>query len=180
MKQEHTKSSHVSVPGGEGKKVGKIVTVNLPVEQVYAFWRNLENLPRFMRHLESVHDLGGGRSHWVVQGPGGKRVEWDAEIIEDKPNEMISWRSLSGADVDNAGSVWFQRAPGMGTDIKVLMKYSPPAGKLGVVIAKMFGRDAEAELEEDLFILKALLETGRAPEKVHASDRAAAVRDVGE
>jgi uncharacterized membrane protein len=173
------KTSRASVAGGEGKKVAKIVTINQPVEQVYGFWRNLENLPRFMRHLESVNDLGGGRSHWVVNGPAGKRVEWDAEIIEDKPNEMISWRSIEGSGVANAGSVWFQPAAGdMGTDVKVAMKYSPPAGKLGVAIAKLFGRDAEAELEDDLFIFKALMETGKVPDADAMTHRGEAVRDA--
>lgn len=162
---KNRKGMESGVADGEGKKVGKIVTINLPVAQVFAFWRNLENLPKFMRHLESVHDLGSGRSHWVVKGPAGKVVEWDAEIIEEKPNEMISWRSLPGADVDNAGSVWFEPVQeGTATNIKVVMKYSPPAGKLGAMIAKLFGRDADLELNEDLYILKALLETGRVPD----------------
>lgn len=167
------KAQNKSVPHGEGQKIGKVVTINLPADQVYTFWKNLENLPKFMRHLKSVTDLGNGKSHWVVNGPVGKHVEWDAEIIEDKPNEMISWRSLHGSDVDNAGSVWFQPShSGAGTDVKVVMKYVPPAGKLGAAVAKIFGRDAESELEEDLYILKALLETGRTPDKREVKERA--------
>ncbi len=148
-----------AVAGGKGLKLEKAVTIGRPPSEVYAFWRRLENLPRFMHHLESVTERDSTHSHWVVKGPR-KPVHWDAEIIEDRPNEMISWRSLPGADVDNAGSVWFTPAPGgRGTAVKVALKYSPPAGKLGARIAKLWGRDAEAEIEEDLLRFKALLET---------------------
>jgi uncharacterized membrane protein len=103
-------------------------------------------------------------SHWRVKAAGDKVVEWDAEIIEDHPNEMVSWRSLPGADVDNAGSVWFTRAMGgRGTVVKVSLKYLPPAGKLATVVAKLLGQDAKAQIEEDLLRVKSLLETGEIP-----------------
>jgi uncharacterized membrane protein len=149
---------HVSVPSGKGIRVDKTITISLPPEQVYSFWRRLENLPQFMTHIESVTEKDSEHSHWVVKG-AGKTLEWDAEIIEDEPNRMISWRSLPDADVDNAGSVWFTPArSGMGTKVKVSLKYLPPAGKLGAVVAKVFGQDAKSEIEEDLGRVKTLLE----------------------
>ncbi len=152
---------HVSVPSGKGVRVDKQVTINVPVSEVYSFWVNLENLARFMRNVESVTVTDGRHSHWRVKSAAGKAVEWDAEIIEQKENEMISWRSLPGAEVDNAGSVWFQpSADGRGTVLKVELKYDPPAGKVGAAIAKFFEADAESEIEEDLARLKELLEKG--------------------
>src|SRR5438477_5049613 len=103
--REIGQGAHVSVPYELGVRVDKVITVNKPREEVYGFWRQFENLPRFMRHLESVKDLGFGRSHWVAKGPAGRTVEWDAEIIMEKANELISWRSLEGSGVQNAGSV---------------------------------------------------------------------------
>ena len=116
-----------------------------------------------MRHVESVTVQDHVHSHWVVKTLAGKLVEWDAELIEEKEDEMLSWRSLPGSEVDNAGSVWFTPVPGgKGTMVRVELKYVPPAGKLGVLAAKLFGRDAEAEIEEDLSRLKKLLEGGAA------------------
>ena len=159
MKNKDIDEPQASLESGKGERVEKTITLNLPVAQVYAFWRHLENLPHFMSHVQSVSEHGQGRSHWVVKTVGDKRMEWDAEIIADRENEMISWRSLPGADVDNAGSVWFTPvAGGAGTEVRVLFRYSPPAGKLGAGIAKVFGRDAESEVEEDLHRFKELLE----------------------
>ena len=135
--------------------------VNLPPEEVYSFWRNLENLPRFMRHLESVRDLGDGRSHWKAKGPAGTEVEWHATIIADVPNEVITWRSLEGSDVDNAGAVRFERAPGnRGTIIKVNMEYNPVGGVIGAAVAKLFGEEPEQQLDDDLRRFKQVLEVG--------------------
>ncbi len=164
MKTATGNPSRTSVPSGKGSKVEMAITINAPVAQVYQFWRQLENLPRFMRHLESVTQKDSNHSHWSVRTPRDKLVHWDAELIEERENEMLSWRSLPGADVDNAGSVWFTPAPGgRGTMLKVALKYSPPAGKLGMMLAKLWGRDAEAEIKEDLYRLKSLLETGETP-----------------
>jgi uncharacterized membrane protein len=158
-------SRHVSVPSDEGVRVDTAVTIEKPVSEVYAFWRRFENLPRFMRHLESVSQKDDLHSHWVVKALAGKRLEWDAEIIEQRKNEMISWRSAPGADVDNAGSVWFTAVPGgNGTVVRVEMKYVPPGGKAGDLVSKMFGQDADSEIAEDLNRLKTLLETGELPE----------------
>ena len=151
----------VSVPAGHGIKVEKSVTVNRSPEEVYRFWRDFQNLPRFMNHLESVTDLGGGRSHWVAKAPAGKTVEWDAEVYNEKENELIAWRSLEGADVDNAGSVRFESAPeGRGTIVRVTLKYDPPAGKLGSLVAKLWGEEPSQQIEEDLRRFKQVMETG--------------------
>jgi uncharacterized membrane protein len=131
------------------------------VEEVYAFWRNFENLPRFMRHLESVTVSGDRRSHWVAKAPAGKSVEWDAEILEDRPNELISWRSLPGADVYNAGTVQFQPASGgRGTEVRVTLEYHPPFGKLGSRIAMLFREEPGQQVYDDLRNFKQVMETG--------------------
>jgi uncharacterized membrane protein len=166
--QQH--SRHVSVPSNEGVRVDKTITINRPAGEVYAFWRQLENLPRFMRHLESVTVQDNLHSHWSVKTVGGKVLEWDAEIIEQRPNEMISWRSAPGADIDNAGSVWFTSIPGgEGTIVRVELKYIPPAGKAGATIAKFLDADADAVIGEDLRRLKSLLETGQLPPEPKSS-----------
>ncbi len=129
-----------------------------------------ENLPRFMKHIQSVVQIGTTTSHWAVRTSHDHTLEWDAQIIEDKLNQMISWQSLEGADMHNAGSVWFTpMADGRGTVVKVSMKYSPPGGKLGIVMAKLFGERADQEMEEDLLRLKKLLETGEMPRKEEQS-----------
>lgn len=159
-----TSIAHPSVKSGQGVKVEKSVTINRSPEELYSFWRNLENLPRFMGHAQSITEIGDGVSHWVVKTAHGRTLEWDARLIEDKPGQMLSWQSLEGADVDSAGSVWFTPATGgRGTVVKVAMKYSPPGGKLGAVVAKFLGEDGEKQIAEDLFRLKSLLETGETP-----------------
>jgi uncharacterized membrane protein len=142
-------------------RVSQAVTINRSPEELYRFWRDFQNLPRFMKHLESVRELGNRRSHWVSKAPAGRRVEWDAEITEDRQNEMIAWRSLEGADVDNAGSVRFERAPGeRGAIIRVEMRYNPPAGVIGATVAKLFGEDPQWQIKDDLRRLKQVMETG--------------------
>ncbi|HEX8089368.1 MAG TPA: SRPBCC family protein [Blastocatellia bacterium] len=148
--------------GANGGTVrAKAMTINRPPEEVYRFWRDFQNLPRFMTHLESVQVTEGNRSHWVAKAPAGATVEWDAEIIEDRPNEMIAWRSLEGADVDNSGSVRFEQAPGgRGTEVRVEIEYNPPGGVVGATIAKLFGEEPEQQLKDDLFRFKQVMETG--------------------
>lgn len=146
------------VPGNRGIKVVRSVIVNRPREEVYAYWRNLENLPRFMEHVESVEELDNERSRWVVRGPAGTDVEWTARIITDRAGEMIAWESLPGAEVQNAGSVWFQSAGSNATEVKVSLQYQPPAGVIGATVAKFFGEAPEQQLEEDLARFKALIE----------------------
>ncbi len=151
--------SQVSVPYGRGIRVEKSVTVNARPEQVYAFWRNFENLPRFMEHLESVAVHDSTRSHWVAKGPAGLKAEWDAEIINEIPNELIGWRSVEGSNVQNAGSVHFT-STGRGTEVKVILRYDPPGGALGAAVAKLFGEEPSMQVQEDLRRLKQLLEAG--------------------
>jgi uncharacterized membrane protein len=156
------RSVQPSLRSGEGIKTEKSMTINRSPGEIYSFWHKLENLPRFMRRVQTVTPRDDTTiSHWVVKTSHGRTLEWDARIIEDKPGQMISWQSLEGADMDNAGSVWFTPAAGgSGTVVKVSMKYSPPGGKLGAVIAKLLGDDPEKEMEEDLTRLKDLLERG--------------------
>ena len=142
-------------------KVKKTILINRSPEELYHHWRDFQNLPRFMKNLESVEVTTDERSHWVAKGPAGKRVKWDAEIADDRPNELIAWRSLDGADVENSGSVRFEPAPGgRGTLVSVEMQYSPPAGVVGATVAKLFGRAPEQEVEEDLRRFKQVMETG--------------------
>lgn len=140
----------------------RAMTINRRPEELYDFWRHFENLPRFMRHVESVEtENGGGRSHWRVKGPAGRTVEWDAEITADTPNELIAWRTTGDADVENQGCVRFEPAPGdRGTVVEVEMRYDPPAGVLGASFAKLFGEDPQWQLQDDLRRFKQVMETG--------------------
>jgi uncharacterized membrane protein len=149
------------IPARHGIKVEEAMTINRSAHDLYEFWRDCERLPQFMRHLESVRKTGGNRSHWVARGPMGMRVEWDAEIYNETPDQMIAWRSLEGADVVNTGSIHFRPAPGnRGTEVRVVLKYDPPAGKAGALIAKLFGKDPEGLIREDLCRFKQLMEAG--------------------
>jgi uncharacterized membrane protein len=152
--------------GGDEAKVVRSVTIQRPRADVYAWWRDFTNLPTFMRHLDEVRvdDPNGGRSHWRAKAPFGTSVEWDAELIEDVPDERIAWRSLPGAGVRNAGTVTFRDAPGdRGTVVRVELEYDPPGGPLGVAIAKLSGEEPATQTAEDLRRLKAILETGEVP-----------------
>jgi uncharacterized membrane protein len=139
----------------------KAITINRSPGEVYGFWRDLRNLPRFMNHLESVEVLDHNRSHWRARGPAGSSVEWDAEIVEDRPDEFIAWRSLPGAGVENSGWVQFTPAPGgRGTEVRVALQYRPPAGVIGATIARLFGEEPEQQVQDDLRTFKQVLETG--------------------
>ena len=139
----------------------KAVTVNKPAAELYAFWREFQNFPSFMYHLESVEPSGDGRSHWKAKAPLGLTVSWDAEVTEDRPNERIAWRSAKGASVPNEGSVEFIPAPGgRGTTVHVSLRYDPPGGRVGALFAKLFGREPGQELQEDLRSFKQVMETG--------------------
>lgn len=151
-----------SVARGEGIKVEHSVVVNRPREEVYRFWRRLENLPRFMDHLESVTMLDENRSHWVAKAPGGTRVEWDATIHNEIEDELIAWRSLPGSDIDNAGSVHFTPADG-GTEVRVVLSYDPPAGRVGAAVARLLGEEPGRQVEEDLRRFKQVIEALESP-----------------
>lgn len=143
--------------------IEKSVTISSTPKELFRIWRDFENLPQFMENLESVTKLDETRSHWVANGPGGKKVEWDAEIYNEKENEMIAWRSLPGADVTNAGSVHFEEAPGHGTYVKVVLNYNPPGGKAASLLAKLFGKEPGQLIEQNLRRLKQLVETCEIP-----------------
>jgi uncharacterized membrane protein len=138
------------------------VTVRRPREEAYRFWHDFTNLPRFMLHLESVEVTGDRRSHWRMEAPIlHRKIEWDAEIIEDRPNELIMWRSVPGADVPNEGTVHFDTAPGgRGTEVRVEMKYEPPAGRLGIALAKIVGEAPDQQVRDDLRRFKQVMEIG--------------------
>ena len=158
-------SAREMVESGSGIKVKHSITVGRPIHEVYGFWRNFENLPRFMSHLQSVQ-VEGRRSHWIAVGPANMRVEWDAETVEDRPEDLISWRSLPGGQVDTAGYVRFRPAPGdRGTEVMVEMRYDPPGGVVGASIAKLFGESGQEVVNRDLQSFKNVLETG---EVVHS------------
>ena len=142
-------------------KVERAVTIAAPRSALYAFWRRFENLPRFMEHLESVTTQGDGRSHWVAKAPAGRTVEWDAELVNDVPDNIIAWRSIGDPDVPNAGAVNFSDAPaGRGTIVRVTLDYEPPAGRVGALVARLFGEDPDRQVREDLRKFKQLMETG--------------------
>jgi uncharacterized membrane protein len=137
------------------------ITVNRPRAEAYRHWRDLEHLPDFMAHLRSVRTDGSGRSHWEATGPAGSTIRWDAEIVEDREDEVISWRSVEGADVQNAGSVWFRDAAGgRGTEVVVDLRYRPPGGRVGAVVAKLLGEEPNQQLRDDLRRFKQVLEIG--------------------
>ena len=142
-----------------GVKIHKTLTIGRSPEECYLAFRDFENLPRFMTHLKSVKSKGGGRYHWTVRAPMG-RVSWDAEIIKDVPGEFLSWRSLEGSMIANAGSVRFEpSSAGRGTVMTVAVNYEPPAGFVGIAIAKLFGEEPEQQIGDDLIHFKQVLET---------------------
>jgi uncharacterized membrane protein len=142
-------------------KVEKTVTINKSAEELYRFWHNFENLPTFMKHLKSVKVYNEKRSHWIANAPLGNSVEWDADILEDRENEFISWASVEGADVDNSGFVRFKKAPGdRGTEVKVVLEYNPPGGALAATVAKLFGEEPEQQIGDELRRFKMLMEAG--------------------
>jgi uncharacterized membrane protein len=153
-----------SVRRGEGIKVEKSVVVNRPVREVYRFWRNFENLPRFMDHLEGVTVIDETRSHWIAKAPAGAKVEWDAVIHNEIEDELIAWRSLPGSDVSNAGSVHFTPlGDGSQTEVRVVLSYDPPAGKVGAAVAKLLGEEPSKQVEDDLRRFKQVMEAAEAP-----------------
>ncbi len=141
-------------------EIRRAITVNASVEDVYGFWRRFSNLPRFMLHLETVEELDERRSRWTVKAPAGLSISWVAEIVEDLPNELIAWRSTSG-NVAHAGMVHFREAPGSrGTEVRVDLRYVPPAGAVGALIARLFGEEPGQQVRDDLRAFKQVIETG--------------------
>lgn len=153
--------TRTALAGPRGIHVRESVRLECPIDEVYRFWSRLENLPTFMDNLLGVTDLGGGRSHWVARGPGGLRIEWDAEIINQIQNKVLAWKSLPGGDVASAGSVTFEPArDDRGTQLTVTLQYDPPAGSFGAMVASAFGAEPSQTVREALRRLKQLLEAG--------------------
>jgi uncharacterized membrane protein len=161
---DEPKRAAVSVPYGSGIRVERSIRIDKSPAELYRFWRNFENLPRFMKHIQSVKILDDKRSHWVAKGSTETTVEWDAEIINEIENQLIGWRSREPTKVDHAGSVHFEEAlGGCGTEVKVEIEYHPPGGAITATIAKLFGEEPGKQIEEDLCRFKQLMETGEVP-----------------
>jgi uncharacterized membrane protein len=154
------------VGAGAGRRavdVQKTINIAAPVEEVYEFWTNFENFPRFMSNVREVKANADGTSHWVVAGPAGASVEWDAVVTRRVPNELLAWKSVEGAGVENAGLVRFDRNDDGSTRVQVRLSYNPLAGALGHAVAALFGSDPKAEMGADLMRMKSLIETGNPP-----------------
>ena len=164
-KSQDTKAA---LGGSAGVHVLESVTVDAPPSEMYQFWRQLGNLPRFMRHLSRVDEVSATRSHWVAAAPAGMEAEWDAEIINDVPPRLIAWKTLPTSEVVSAGSVNFAPAIGGGTDIRVHLQYDPPAGKVGDWIASVFGASPSQMIREDLDQLRDLFSSGRSSLSPHS------------
>jgi uncharacterized membrane protein len=148
----------------DGVRVERAVTVMRPAAELFRYWRDLTNLPHFMEHLREVRVIDEKRSHWTAEGPMGKTFEWDAEIINEVPNELIGWKSSEGSDVAHAGSVHFREVPGdHGTEVRVVMRYEPPGGRIGRVVAAILGEEPSMQVASDLRRFKRILETGEEP-----------------
>lgn len=161
---QQSASTRIAPREDRAVRIERVTTINKPVHEVYQFWRQFENFPKFMRHLESVETLGDRRSRWRAKAPAGMTVEWEAEILEDREDEWIAWRSLPGSTIENSGSVRFSPAPGArGTEVRVQLQYNPPAGTLGRGIAWLFGEEPDQQIHDDLHRFKQLMETGEIP-----------------
>jgi uncharacterized membrane protein len=146
------------------RRIRRAVTIQASRDEAYSYWRDFANLPRFMRHLEDVRVIDDRRSHWRAKAPAGSRVEWDAEITEDRPGEAIAWRSVGASQIANSGRVRFVDAPGdRGTEVHVELEYAPPFGSIGVVFAKLLGEEPAQQAADDLRHFKQIVETGRVP-----------------
>jgi len=140
--------------------VKKSVTINKSPAELYQFWRNFENLPKFMTHLESVTVTGEKTSFWKAKAPLGKTVEWNAEITSEHENERIGWKSVEGADIPNTGVVEFNPTSTRGTEVRVVLTYESPAGELGAIVAKLFGEEPSQQVYGDLYRFKSMMESG--------------------
>jgi uncharacterized membrane protein len=158
------------IPARQGIRVEDAVTIRRPANVLYDAWRDLSRLPRFMNHLVEVREDAPTRSHWVARGPLGLKIEWDAEIFNDTRDQVIAWRSLPRSDIDTAGSVHFRTLPqGVGTEVRVNLKYDAPAGKLGTAIGSLLGHDPRRQIHEDLQRFKRLMEGGEIAKKTFQS-----------
>ena len=165
---DHKSESSKEAPGHGGILVTSQVTIQKTPDEVYTFWRKLENLPKFMNHLESVEETGEKTSHWVAKAPAGQSVSWDAETTRDEPGHYIAWRSLEGSTIPNSGSVRFVPASDNGgTEVKVNLEYKPPLGVVGATVAKLFGEEPQIQVDDDLKRLQQLMENGEIDTNEH-------------
>jgi uncharacterized membrane protein len=161
---EDDEEQRLDAGGHDDLSVETAITIGRPVGEVYAFWRRLENFPLFMKSIVSVTERGGGQSTWIARGPAGETWKWESEILEDRPEELLVWRSLPGSEVHHHGSVRFQAAPaGRGTEVRVGIEFLPPGGIAGRLLARIARRLPEHEVEEDLRRLKQVMEAGETP-----------------
>jgi uncharacterized membrane protein len=150
-----------NVVSGQGVHVDRAITIQAPIDQLYDHWRQFENLPRFMRHLLEVRPAGNNVYRWKARGPMGRIIEWDARVTDERRPHFLTWSSLPGSDIENAGSVHFTEAPaGRGTEVRVVLAYKPPAGALGALVARLLGEEPSRQIREDLGRLKQMIETG--------------------
>lgn len=155
--------------GHRAVDVQKTIHIAAPVEKVFEFWDNFQNFPKFMSNVREVQMKEDGRSHWVVAGPAGVPVEWDAVITERIPSQVIAWKTVPGSTVENAGIVRFNSGPDGTTRVDVRMAYHPPAGAIGHAVAPLFGADPKSEMDADLARMKSLIETGIRPHDAAAA-----------
>lgn len=141
-------------------RVEKTVTINKSAEELYNYWHNFEQLPTFMKHIESITVIDLRRSHWIAKAPLGQKIEWDANILDDRPNELIAWASIDEADIDHSGFIRFKPVGDRGTEVKVVTEYNPPGGILGAAFAKILGEEPEQQIGDELNRFKQLMETG--------------------
>ena len=176
-RSEATQEAADSLPQANGNSVvARAVTINRPVAEVYAYFRDFSKLPTFMENVVSIQTQGDQRSHWVVKAPAGRTVEWDAVVTEESENRVIAWASEEGADVPNSGRVEFKDAGARGTVVTATILYDPPGGVIGKVIAKMFQREPAIQARRDLRRFKQLMETGEIA--TSARTRAQAEKDL--
>ena len=160
---------------GQGRKAlefDKIVDIHAPIEEVFRLWSDFSSFPRFLTHVCEVR-VTDSRSHWVVEGPAGTRVSWDAELTRFEKNRLIAWRSLPGEIIGNAGIIRFEPLPDGATRLHIHLSYNPPGGVLGHTIAALFGKDPQRALDDDLVRFKSLLEQGKATgrgRQIHIED----------
>jgi uncharacterized membrane protein len=149
-----------AVPYELGIRVDESIVINRPRAQVFRFWRHFENLSRFMENVRSVRRIDPKTSHWIVKAPAGRTAEWDAVVHNEIPDRLIAWRTLPGAGVDHAGSVWFKDAPRGGTEVVLELQYNPPADTLGAAFAALWGAEPGMQIQQDLRRLKHIMESG--------------------
>jgi uncharacterized membrane protein len=153
--------ARATVNARKAVKIERSVVVQRSAAELYRYWRDPRNMPEVMQLVDAVEPIDDTHARWFATAPGGRRIEWVAEIINDLPNELIAWKSADDADVANAGSVHFRQAPGGGTEVRLVMDYEPPFGRAGYVLARLLRRDPDVMLQEDLARFKVAMESGQ-------------------